>query len=48
MDVREWIKPSIGNIIIITLSAILGIVILKTINARWPLPLGMDRIINAV
>ena len=42
------VKPSPLSLLTVTLMAIVGIVLLKWVNARWPLPFGVGAVINAV
>lgn len=41
------VKPSVINLFVITLMAVIGIVLLKYIFTRWPVP-GVSDVIMAV
>lgn len=41
------VKPSLPNLIVVTLLAVIGIVMLKFWQAKWPVP-GLREIVAAV
>lgn len=45
-DVAD-VKPSVFSLITVTLMAVIGIVLLKWLNAKYPVP-GLTDVINSV